>query len=133
MFTRLTRTLCLGKAQTQSLFGGFSFNWRVQHDLQREGLVLGSGWLRPLLVAGDYWFGMEVVMDGCEYLEFDSKRRELASDATIRDYFAVAAMQAIVRRYDGHSFGGGSESPQYKELSDDAYYIADAMLKARNQ
>lgn len=63
----------------------------------------------------------------------DSKRRELASDATIRDLFAVAAMQAIVRRYDGHSFGGGPDSPQYKELSDDAYYIADAMLKARNQ
>ncbi|EMH4108095.1 hypothetical protein RGI85_001974 [Serratia marcescens] len=50
----------------------------------------------------------------------------------LRDYFAAKAMQAIVRRYDGHSFGGGSESPQYKELSDDAYYIADAMLKARN-
>jgi hypothetical protein len=27
----------------------------VQHDLQREGLVLGSGWLRPLLVCGDYY------------------------------------------------------------------------------
>lgn len=32
----------------------FIFNWRVQHDLQHEGLVLGSGWLRPLLVAGSY-------------------------------------------------------------------------------
>ena len=51
---------------------------------------------------------------------------------SLRDYFAAKAMQAIVRRYDGHSFGGGSESPQYKELSDDAYYIADAMLTARS-
>lgn len=50
---------------------------------------------------------------------------------TLRDYFAAKAMQAIVRRYDGHSFGGGPDSPQYKELAGDAYFIADAMLKAR--
>ncbi|HEB4091802.1 TPA: hypothetical protein RZ058_002690 [Enterobacter cloacae] len=50
---------------------------------------------------------------------------------TLRDYFAAKAMQAVVRRYDGHSFGGGPDSPQYKELADDAYFIADAMLKAR--
>lgn len=52
-------------------------------------------------------------------------------DLTIRDYFAAKAMAAIVRRWDGHSFGGGPESPQYKELAEDAYYIADAMLRAR--
>ncbi|EFT6965038.1 hypothetical protein ACEQ3I_004987, partial [Escherichia coli] len=56
---------------------------------------------------------------------------EMASDATLRDYFAAKAMAAIVRRWDGHSFGGGQNSPQYKELADDAYFIADAMLKAR--
>lgn len=50
---------------------------------------------------------------------------------TLRDYFAAKAMAAIVRRWDGHSFGGGPESPQYKELAEDAYYIADAMLRAR--
>jgi len=50
---------------------------------------------------------------------------------TMRDYFAAKAMASIVRRWDGHSFGGGSESPQYKELAGDAYFIADAMLKAR--
>lgn len=50
---------------------------------------------------------------------------------TLRDYFAAKAMQAIIRRYDGHSFGGGPDSPQYKELAGDAYFIADAMLKAR--
>ena len=52
-------------------------------------------------------------------------------DMTIRDYFASKAMAAIVRRWDGHSFGGGPESPQYKELAEDSYYIADAMLRAR--
>lgn len=52
-------------------------------------------------------------------------------DLTIRDYFAAKAMAAIVRRWDGHSFGGGPESPQYKELAEDAYFIADAMLRAR--
>lgn len=50
---------------------------------------------------------------------------------TLRDYFAAKAMAAIVRRWDGHSFGGGPNSPQYKELAGDAYSIADAMLRAR--
>ncbi|WP_196093947.1 hypothetical protein [Citrobacter sp. Res13-Lact-LER2-35-b] len=50
---------------------------------------------------------------------------------TLRDYFAAKAMAAIVRRWDGHSFGGGHNSPQYKELAEDAYHIADAMLLAR--
>nr|ELB9743643.1 hypothetical protein [Escherichia coli] len=67
----------------------------------------------------------------CEVYEAYIKRPEMASDATLRDYFAAKAMAAIVRRWDGHSFGGGQNSPQYKELADDAYFIADAMLKAR--
>ncbi|MBX9496094.1 hypothetical protein J8Z86_08390 [Yersinia enterocolitica] len=49
----------------------------------------------------------------------------------LRDYFAAKAMQGIIRRYDGHSFGGGPNSPHYKELAEDAYLIADAMIKAR--
>ncbi|QLV90163.1 hypothetical protein HV265_15845 [Citrobacter sp. RHBSTW-00678] len=53
------------------------------------------------------------------------------SGMTLRDYFAAKSMAAIVRRWDGHSFGGGPESPQYKELAEDAYHIADAMLRAR--
>ena len=57
--------------------------------------------------------------------------KRVQSGMTLRDYFAAKAMQAIVRRYDGHSFGGGPDSPQYKELAGDAYFIADAMLKAR--
>lgn len=50
---------------------------------------------------------------------------------TMRDYFAAKAMASIVRRWDGHGFGGGQESPEHKELARDAYFIADAMLKAR--
>lgn len=50
---------------------------------------------------------------------------------TLRDYMASKAMAAIVRRWDGHSFGGGPNSPQYEELAEDAYHIADAMLRAR--
>lgn len=92
--------------------------------------------MRPLLVWRGYWIDGENVMSketgGQAFpepiMDFGQSR-----GMTLRDYFAAKAMQAIIRRYDGHSFGGGSESPQYKELSDDAYYIADAMLKARNQ
>lgn len=53
--------------------------------------------------------------------------------ATVKSLFVapVKAMASIVRRWDGHSFGGGPESPQYKELAEDAYHIADAMLRAR--
>ncbi|HDL7646085.1 TPA: hypothetical protein PXO92_002702 [Yersinia enterocolitica] len=49
---------------------------------------------------------------------------------TLHDYFAAKAMSAIVRRYDGHSFGG---APHYKELASVAYLIADAMLAARSK
>lgn len=57
----------------------------------------------------------------------------IAGGMTLRDHFAGLAMQAIVRRYDGHSFGGGPESPQYRELAEDAYHIADAMIAARGE
>ncbi|WP_227734674.1 hypothetical protein [Yersinia proxima] len=50
---------------------------------------------------------------------------------TLRDYFAAKAMQGIIRRWDGYGFGGGADSPEYKELADSAYSIADAMIKAR--
>ncbi|WP_146135744.1 hypothetical protein [Yersinia pseudotuberculosis] len=50
---------------------------------------------------------------------------------TLRDCFAAKAMQGIIRRWDGLSFGGGQNSPHYKELAEEAYLIADAMIKAR--
>ncbi|RZF18787.1 hypothetical protein B7L32_03360 [Serratia marcescens] len=60
----IDRMSCLGKAQTQSLFGGFSFNWRVRYALQRKGLVLGFSLLRPLLVWRGYWIDEGYVMSG---------------------------------------------------------------------
>lgn len=68
-----------------------------------------------------------------ENIEKNGKQKEIPSveEANLRDYFAAKAMAAIVRRWDGHSFGGGPDSPQYKELAEDAYFIADAMLRAR--
>lgn len=52
---------------------------------------------------------------------------------TVRDYIAIKVMQGIIRRWDGHSFGGGPDSPQYKELAEVAYLIADAMIKEGNK
>jgi hypothetical protein len=43
---------------------------------------------------------------------------------TLRDYFAAKAMQAIL--------GAGISSDQYEDDAEQAYVIADAMLKARN-
>ena len=50
----------------------------------------------------------------CEFYEADIKRPEMASDATLRDYFAAKAMQAMI-----------------SNPSSAAYKFADAMLKAR--
>lgn len=107
-------------------------------------MVLDVGFMRPLLVWRGYWIDGDNVMsketggNAFPYSgvhSFQGRGGITVDDRgmSLRDYFAAKAMQAIVRRYDGHSFGGGSESPQYKELSDDAYCIADAMLKARDQ
>jgi hypothetical protein len=110
-------------------------------------LVLDVGFMRPLLVWRGYWIDEGYVMSGFKGTggnafpysgvhKFQGNVGGIFVDdrgMSLRDYFAAKAMQAIIRRYDGHGFGGGPESPQYKELSDDAYYIADAMLKARNQ
>jgi hypothetical protein len=43
---------------------------------------------------------------------------------TLRDYFAAKALQAIL--------GAGISSDQYKDDAEQAYVIADAMIKARN-
>lgn len=48
---------------------------------------------------------------------------------TVRDYIAIKAMQGIIRRWDGHPFGGGPDNPHYKELAEESYLIADAMIK----
>jgi hypothetical protein len=43
---------------------------------------------------------------------------------TLRDYFAAKALQAIL--------GAGISSDQYKDDAEQAYVIADAMIKERN-
>lgn len=52
-----------------------------------------------------------------------------SNNLTARDYIAIKAMQGIIRRWDGHPFGGGPESPHYKELAEESYLISDAMIK----
>jgi hypothetical protein len=48
----------------------------VQHDLQREGMVLGSGWLRPLLVWCGYWIDGDGEMSNFGYGEGDKCLRD---------------------------------------------------------
>ncbi|MGQ5735383.1 hypothetical protein ACUNI2_26880 [Serratia sp. IR-2025] len=129
----------MARTEHSRLAAFFTPKSRGKHELQRKGFVLDVGFMRPHLVWRGYWIDGDNVMSketGGQAFPFtphiESKNTEELG-MSLRDYFAAKAMQAIVRRYDGHSFGGGSESPQYKELSDDAYCIADAMLKARNQ
>ncbi len=62
----------------------------------------------------------------------DSKRQELASDATIRDYFAAKALQGFLAgsMADGTPLGDRGD---VDNITLTAYVIADSMLKARNQ
>ena len=47
---------------------------------------------------------------------------------TLRDYFAAKAMQALLHQYPNHLMNSPSN-----EVACDAYLIADAMLKAREE
>jgi hypothetical protein len=47
---------------------------------------------------------------------------------TLRDYFAVRAMQSFL-----DEVGSGSDQRFYKDIAIGAYQVADAMLKAREQ
>ncbi|EPB6469361.1 hypothetical protein ACQUW4_004045 [Cronobacter dublinensis] len=58
-----------------------------------------------------------------EIYEVDSKRQEMASDMTLRDFFAVQAMHGDQSNPDGIS------NPI--NIANRAYAIADAMLRAR--
>ena len=55
---------------------------------------------------------------------------------TIRDYFAAKAMHALYTSTFEYVFTGASRTPEYvklmDELAQDAYQVADSMLKARN-
>ena len=55
---------------------------------------------------------------------------------TLRDYFAAKAMHALYTSTFEYVFTGASRTPEHAELMDelaqDAYQVADSMLKARN-
>lgn len=53
-------------------------------------------------------------------------RGDYNNGMTLRDYFAAKAMQAFCSRPE-------SETWEAKEIATDAYFQADAMLKARQQ
>jgi hypothetical protein len=55
---------------------------------------------------------------------------------TLRDYFAAKAMQSILRAYQNvfDDETGRDDEPTFPELlAKDAYVMADAMLKARDE
>lgn len=56
----------------------------------------------------------------------DSKRQEMASDATIRDYFAVRVLTGTQSNPDLNHW-------KVENHAKYAYEMADAMLAARNQ
>jgi hypothetical protein len=51
---------------------------------------------------------------------------------TLRDYFAAKAMQIMWDAYEnGHSSMNNNAMPTVEIIAEDAYVMADAMLKAR--
>ncbi|HGM5304198.1 TPA: hypothetical protein ACKP17_000372 [Serratia marcescens] len=66
----------------------------------------------------------DAFMDGA--YDGDIKRQEMASDATIRDYFAVRVLA-------GTQSNAGLDHWTHEMHAEYAYKVADAMLKARNQ
>lgn len=63
-------------------------------------------------------------MDEIDFSYLDSKRQEMASDATIRDLFAAKAMSSIELSLDKN---------EQTLIANAAYSMADAMLEARNK
>ena len=54
---------------------------------------------------------------------------------TLRDYFAAKAMQAFISAYPCQAIDNqdGGIQTDAESIADDAYLIADAMLKARGE
>ena len=57
-----------------------------------------------------------------------SKREEMASDATIRDYFAAKAMQAWLTQIDPEE-----TEDMMERWAENSYEFADCMLKIRKK
>ncbi|MEM7885701.1 hypothetical protein Q4Q91_17550 [Morganella morganii] len=65
-----------------------------------------------------------------EEYEHASIRVEMASDATIRDYFAAKAMQGIL---SNNSMIDTATESTFEWVTKNAYQLADAMLRAREK
>ncbi|HHK9512412.1 TPA: hypothetical protein ACQZHH_003695 [Morganella morganii] len=65
-----------------------------------------------------------------EEYEHASIRAEMASDATIRDYFAAKAMQGIL---SNNSMIDTATESIFEWVTKNAYQLADAMLRAREK
>lgn len=100
----------------------FSFGRRelanaTGHQLDSYGDEVG---IKRCLGESDYSFRNKVnTLVSGEPIFNGAAKETMASDATLRDYFAAKAMQIA---YDGHA-------PEY--LAEVAYKIADAMLAER--
>lgn len=68
-----------------------------------------------------------------EVYEHASIRVEMASDATIRDYFAAKAMNALISTIPMQWALMGQSEDEFHITAQSAYQLADAMLKAREK
>lgn len=66
-----------------------------------------------------------------EFIDYDVKRQEMASDATLRDYFAAKSISALISGYSRNSGCGPYLDASPDELAEWAYKYADAMIKER--
>ena len=65
-----------------------------------------------------------------EEYEHASIRVEMASDATIRDYFAAKAMQGLLSNDQCKPFGMSASAT---DIAKKSYLMADEMLRARDK
>lgn len=68
-----------------------------------------------------------------EEYEHASIRVEMASDATIRDYFAAKAMNALISTIPMQWSLMGQSEDEFHITAQSAYRMADAMLRAREK
>ena len=61
-----------------------------------------------------------------DYITQDGK--ENPKGMTLRDYFAAKAMQSLLRQYPDHLMNSPAN-----EVACDAYIVADAMMKVREE
>ena len=85
--------------------------------------------------AGKSWFDVhrsvpQISAEQCRRIYREAKGlNKQQTDVRLRDYFASKAMQAII----GLCYKDFDVDKDKKDVSQDAYAIADAMMKAREQ